>query len=319
VREGCGIFGLHAAGRTETIEPKARTGEGIVSASTPRIPPASEWRCREHSLSFESVRVMGILNVTPDSFSDGGRFLDLESAVARAREMAAEGADIIDIGGESSRPGSEPVDADEELRRVAPVLERLRGDGLVLSIDTAKARVARAALDAGACIVNDVTALRGDPDMAALVAESGAGVVLMHMLGTPKSMQTDPRYDNVVRDIARFFEERREAARRAGIDDRRIVFDPGIGFGKTLEHNLEILRRLGEFLELGRPILIGPSRKAFLGRILGSEAGDRVEGTAAAVAASVLAGASILRVHDVRAMARVAKVAHAIRTGSRGV
>ena len=273
---------------------------------------AAQWLCGHRTLDLSRVYVMGILNVTPDSFSDGGRHLDLQTAVAHARAMAADGAAIIDIGGESTRPGAESVSADEELRRTLPVVEELRGDDLVLSIDTAKARVARAALEAGAHIVNDVTGLGGDPDMAATVAEYGAGVVIMHMQGTPRTMQIAPAYDDVVADVAAFFESRRALALRAGIADEQIVFDPGMGFGKTLAHNLILLRRLGEFLKLGRPILVGPSRKAFIGQLLGLGVNDRLEGTAAAVAAAVLAGASIVRVHDVRATSRVVRVSEAI-------
>lgn len=273
------------------------------------------WVCGDRALALDRARIMGILNVTPDSFSDGGRFVDPEAAAAHARAMAADGADIIDVGGESTRPGAEPVDADAEIRRVLPVIERLRGEGLLLSIDTSKAAVARAAVDAGARIVNDVTALRGDPDMARVVAESRAGVVLMHMQGSPRTMQLNPTYDDVIGDLAAFFEDRREHARRAGVAEEQIVFDPGIGFGKTVAHNLEILRRLGELLRLGRPILVGPSRKSFIGQVLDVPCEERLEGTAAAVAAAVLAGASIVRVHDVRAMARVARLAEAIRRG----
>jgi len=274
---------------------------------------ATQWVCRNRALDLHRVAVMGILNVTPDSFSDGGRYFDTERAAARAREMAAEGATIIDIGGESTRPGAEPLSADGELHRVMPVLARLTGENMILSIDTSKALVARAALEAGAHIVNDVTALRGDPDMAATVARFGAGLVLMHMLGTPRTMQLDPTYSDVVADISAFFEVRRDQALQAGVSDAQIVFDPGIGFGKTVQHNLEILRRLGEFLNLGRPVLVGPSRKAFIGEILGADVADRVEGTAAAVAAAILAGASIVRVHDVRAMVRVVRLCEAIR------
>ena len=260
---------------------------------------------------------MGILNVTPDSFTDGGRHFDPEAAVERARTLVAEGADLIDVGGESTRPGAEPVDAEEEMRRVLPVIERL-GDPAaapLVSVDTSKAAVARAALEAGAHVVNDVTALRGDPDMAGVVAERGAGLVLMHMQGTPRTMQRRPTYEDVIGDVAAFFEARRRHARRAGIADEQIVFDPGIGFGKTVGHNLELLRRLGEFARLGRPILVGPSRKSFIGTVLDLPVEERLEGTAAAVAAAVLAGAAIVRVHDVRAMRRVARLAEAIRRG----
>ncbi|MCX8035984.1 MAG: dihydropteroate synthase [Candidatus Sumerlaeia bacterium] len=278
------------------------------------FPEASPyWQCRDRWLDLRSVAVMGIVNVTPDSFSDGGRFLDPERAVAHGLQLIADGADILDIGGESTRPGAEPVPADVELRRVLPVVERLRQTNVLLSIDTAKAVVARAALEAGAHIVNDVTALRGDPEMAHVAADFGAGVVLMHMQGTPRTMQANPTYRDVVAEIGGFFAERRQAARAAGIADECMVFDPGIGFGKTLEHNLAILRRLGELLSLGRPVLVGPSRKSFIGKVLDVPVEDRLEGTAAAVAIAVWNGAAIVRVHDVRAMKRVAQMAAAIR------
>lgn len=273
------------------------------------------WACRDRQIDLYRVQVMGILNVTPDSFSDGGRFVDPDAAVARARAMAAEGATIIDVGGESTRPGAQPVDVEEELRRVIPVIERLADQGLTLSIDTYKAPVARAALESGAHAVNDITALGGDGQMADVVARFGAGLVLMHMKGTPRTMQLNPTYEDVVGEISDFLERRRSYAREKGIADDQIVFDPGIGFGKTVDHNLEILRRLSEFRRLGRPLLVGPSRKSFIGKVLGLDVGERLEGTAAAVAAAVLGGASIVRVHDVRAMLRVARVAEAIRDG----
>ncbi len=246
-------------------------------------------------------QVMGILNVTPDSFSDGGRFLDSRSAIAHGRAMAGEGAAILDIGGESTRPGAEPVDGAEELRRVVPVVEGLRdaGIGARLSIDTSKAAVAAAALDAGVEIVNDVTALRADPAMAALVAERGADCVLMHMRGEPRTMQADPRYDDVVDDVRAFLAERLEAAVAAGIAPERIWLDPGIGFGKTTAHNLELLRRVDELSGLGRPLVIGTSRKSFLGALTGRDFTGRVAGT---VATNVLAyerGVRVFRVHDV--------------------
>jgi len=278
---------------------------------------AAQWLCRDRVLDLAQVGIMGILNVTPDSFSDGGCHVDPQTAIGHARAMAAAGATIIDIGGESTRPGAQPASADEELYRVMPVIEELTGDNLLLSIDTSKAPVARAALEAGVRIVNDVTALRGDPEMAGVVAESSAGVVLMHMLGTPRTMQNNPTYGDVIADIARFFQGRRQRALQAGIADAQIVFDPGIGFGKTVKHNLEILRRLGELRELGRPILVGPSRKSFIGEVLGLGVNDRLEGTAAAVAAAGLAGASIVRVHDVQAMLRVARLSEAIRQTDR--
>jgi dihydropteroate synthase len=273
------------------------------------------WRCRNHVLDLtRRTAVMGIVNVTPDSFSDGGRFATAEAAVRHGLALAEEGADILDVGGESTRPGSEPVARDEELRRVISVIEGLRAQSaLPISIDTTKAEVARRSLEAGADIINDVTALRGDPAMARVAADSGAGVVLMHMLGAPRTMQLDPRYDDVVAEVGVFLRERLEAAVAAGIEAERIALDPGIGFGKTLEHNMEILRRLGELTPLGRPILVGPSRKAFIGAILDLPVAERVEGTAAAVVAAVLAGARVVRVHDVRAMVRAARVAESIR------
>jgi dihydropteroate synthase len=252
-------------------------------------------------LSEPDFRVMGIVNVTPDSFSDGGRYLDPQQAIEHALELEREGAAILDIGGESTRPGAEPVSLDEELRRVVPVLEALAGraSAVQLSIDTAKAAVARAALDAGATFVNDVTALRGDPEMAEVIARSGADCCLMHMLGEPRTMQHDPHYDDVVGEVKAFLEARMAFAIAAGIEERRIVLDPGIGFGKKLEHNLELLRRLDEFLTLGRPVSIGTSRKSFLGRLTGRTVGDRIAGT---IATNVLAyerGARVFRVHDV--------------------
>jgi len=247
-------------------------------------------------------RIVGILNVTPDSFSDGGRFLERDAAAAHGRELVADGADILDVGGESTRPGAEPVSVEEERRRVVPVLEDLAGADAQLSVDTSKVAVARAALDAGASCVNDVTAFRSEPAMAALVAERGADCCLMHMRGEPRTMQDDPRYDDVVSEVKAFLEERLTFAVREGVAEERIHLDPGIGFGKTVEHNLELMRRLDEIAALGRPVMIGVSRKAFLGRITGRPVEDRV---AATVAASVLAwerGAAMLRVHDVAAV-----------------
>jgi dihydropteroate synthase len=261
----------------------------------------------------EGYRVMGVVNVTPDSFSDGGLYLDTTAAIAHGVELERDGAAILDVGGESTRPGAAPVAQDEELRRVIPVLEGLRARGVraQLSIDTSKSAVAAAALDAGATVVNDVTALRADPSMAALVAERGAECCLMHMLGTPRTMQDDPHYDDVVSDVKSFLEERMAAAVAAGIDERRILLDPGIGFGKTLEHNLELLRRLDEIVAIGRPVVIGTSRKSFLGRITGREVDDRLAGT---IATNVLAyerGARIFRVHDVAPVADALRVAAA--------
>jgi dihydropteroate synthase len=250
---------------------------------------------------FPRPAVVGIVNVTPDSFSDGGRHFDAADAVAAARRMAAEGAALVDVGGESTRPGSEGVPLDEELRRVVPVLEQVAG-GLPVSIDTSKAEVARRALALGAVLVNDVTGLRGDPELAGVVADGGAYLCLVHMLGEPRTMQDDPRYEDVVADVARFLEERLAFAVAQGIPEERVALDPGIGFGKTVEHNLELLARLDELTALGRPILVGLSRKRFLGRVLGDP--DALTGpVTTGVAAAVLAyerGASLFRVHDVR-------------------
>jgi dihydropteroate synthase len=244
---------------------------------------------------------MGVVNVTPDSFSDGGMNLDPDVAAASARRMLDEGAAIVDVGGESTRPGAEPVSPGEELRRVIPVLERLQGE-VPISIDTAKAEVARRALELGAELVNDVTALRADPDLAGVVADNGAYLCLMHMLGEPRTMQRDPRYDDVVAEVAAFLEERLAFATRAGISEERICLDPGIGFGKTVEHNFELIRRLDELTALGRPIVVGFSRKSSLGKLLGDPEA-RTGTIAASVGAAVAAyerGATILRVHDVR-------------------
>ncbi|MBI3610967.1 MAG: dihydropteroate synthase [Nitrospirae bacterium] len=257
---------------------------------------------------------MGILNVTPDSFSDGSLFLKTEDAVRRAERMAEEGADLIDIGGESSRPGSDPVPMEEEIRRVVPVIERLaKRLPIPISIDTTKAEVARRALSAGARIINDISALRFDPEMAPLAAREGVPVVLMHMQGRPKDMQVQPVYTDVVREIIDFLEARIRLAEAAGIHRDRIIVDPGIGFGKTADHNLEILSRLEEFRSLECPMLIGPSRKSFIGQVLGLPVEERIEGTAAAAAIGTFLGAAIIRVHDVRAMGRVVRMADAIR------
>ncbi|MDX6680944.1 MAG: dihydropteroate synthase [Solirubrobacteraceae bacterium] len=243
--------------------------------------------------------VMGVVNVTPDSFSDGGAWLDPWAAIGHGRELVAQGAAILDVGGESTRPGAAPVDEAEELRRVLPVIAGLAGAGARLSIDTSKAAVAAAALDAGATIVNDVTALRGDPAMAALVADRGCDVCLMHMLGEPRTMQRDPRYDDVVDDVRAFLLARLEHAVAHGIDERRVWLDPGIGFGKTIDHNLELLSRLDEIVALGRPVVVGTSRKSFLGKITGRDAGDRIAATIATNVLALARGARVFRVHDV--------------------
>jgi dihydropteroate synthase len=255
--------------------------------------------------------LMGVVNVTPDSFSDGGMYLDAGAAVRHGEELVGDGAAILDVGGESTRPGAEPVGEAEELRRVVPVVEGLAGAATV-SIDTSTAAVAAAAIEAGASIVNDVTALRGDSEMAELCGERGVGVVLMHMPGDPRTMQDDPRYGDVVDDVKAFLAERVEVAVAAGIEEERIWVDPGIGFGKTLEHNLELLRRLAELRELGRPLVIGTSRKSFIGRVDGSRVEDRIGGTIASSVLAAAEGADVLRVHDVAEMAQALAVANAI-------
>jgi len=257
-------------------------------------------------------RLMGVLNVTPDSFSDGGLYIDPHAAISHGRELAEAGAEILDVGGESTRPGAEPVSAEEELRRVVPVIQGLSGAESRISIDTSKAAVAAAALDAGAEIVNDVTALRGDAEMGRLCAERGATVVLMHMLGEPRSMQEDPRYDDVVTEVKAFLSERLEAAVTAGIAEDRVWLDPGIGFGKTAAHNMELLRRLGELRELRRPLVIGTSRKSFIGKVDGSPAGQRLGGTIASSVLAAAEGAAVLRVHDVGEVGQALAVAAAI-------
>jgi dihydropteroate synthase len=258
--------------------------------------------------------LMGVLNVTPDSFSDGGLFLDRDKAVERALMMEKEGADLIDIGGESSRPGADPVSLEEERKRVLPVLEKLAGKlSIPISVDTRRAVVARESLSLGARIINDITALRGDPDMGDVVRASNAVIVLMHMKGNPRTMQDNPHYKDVVDDVAAFLSERAAAAQEAGIDRKNIWVDPGIGFGKTVEHNLELIRSLKKIVCLGYPVVVGPSRKSFIGRITGGELKDRLEGTAAAVTAAVLHGANVVRVHDVAAMRRTVRMADALR------
>jgi dihydropteroate synthase len=255
---------------------------------------------------------MGVVNVTPDSFSDGGLYLDPEKAIRHGVELVEAGAAILDVGGESTRPGAEAVEVGEELRRVIPAIEGLAGVDAVISIDTSKAQVAEAALEAGAGIVNDVTALRGDPEMAALCADRGATVILMHMAGSPRTMQEDPSYDDVVADVRAFLTKRLEVALAAGIAAERIWLDPGIGFGKTAEHNLELLRRLSELAELGRPLVVGTSRKSFIGRLDGSEANERLGGTIASSVLAVAEGAEVLRVHDVAEVGQALTVATAV-------
>jgi dihydropteroate synthase len=274
-------------------------------------------------------RLMGVVNVTPDSFSDGGLFFDAQAAVAHGRELVAEGADVLDVGGESTRPGAEPVGEAEELRRVLPVVEGLASAGAgagadtQVSIDTSKAAVARAALAAGASVVNDVSALRADPKMAAVVAESGAECCLMHMQGEPRTMQRSPRYGDVVDDVKAFLEERMGFAVREGVAEERVWLDPGIGFGKTLAHNLELLRRLHELTTLGRPLVVGTSRKSFLGRLIADAQGreepvdvtQRLPGTLATSVMAYERGATVLRVHDVASVRAALAVAAATLGG----
>jgi dihydropteroate synthase len=259
-----------------------------------------------------NTKLMGVVNVTPDSFSDGGLYLDPDAAIAHGEELAQGGAAILDVGGESTRPGAEEVGVEEELRRVLPVVEGLAGEGTEISIDTSKSAVAEAALDAGAAIVNDVTALRGDAEMAGLCADRGSTVVLMHMAGSPRTMQRNPLYGDVVDDVKAFLAGRMEAAMAAGVAEERIWLDPGIGFGKTAEHNMELLRRLAELRELGRPLVVGTSRKSFIGKVDGSDSGERLGGTIASTVLAAAEGAEVLRVHDVAEVAQALAVATAV-------
>jgi len=276
------------------------------------------WRCRDRVFDFaHGPLVMGIVNLTPDSFSDGGRYLDPASAVARIRELAALGADLIDLGAESTRPGATPVASDEQLRRLMPVLELALADpALCISVDTASAAVAERALAAGAQVVNDVSGL-GDPDMAGIVAKSGAGLVVMHMQGTPATMQARPSYDDVVLEVREHFVERCARAHAAGIAQESIAIDPGIGFGKTTAHNFELLARLDELGEFERPVLIGVSRKSFLGRALDLPADQRLDASLAATAIAVFHGARIVRTHDITPTIRAVRIAAATRAARR--
>jgi dihydropteroate synthase len=272
------------------------------------------WRVGEHAFDCsERTLVMGILNVTPDSFSDGGEFFDPDAAVRHGIRLVADGADLVDVGGESTRPGSDPVTEDEERSRIVPVIARLAAElpETPISVDTRKAAVAAAALEAGATIVNDVSGGR-DPAMFELVRERGAAIVLMHMRGEPRSMQEDPEYADVVGEVHEYLRERIEAAEFAGIEPERVAVDPGIGFGKRLEHNLELLRRVDAFLDLGRPVLVGPSRKRFIGAILDLSEDRRVEGTVGAAAWLAGRGVHVLRVHDVLEVVRAVRVVEAI-------
>jgi dihydropteroate synthase len=287
--------------------------------------PPRRLRLRRGFLDLTGTRIMGIVNVTPDSFSDGGRFLAAGDAVRHALRLADEGAALLDVGGESTRPGARPVSLAEELRRVLPVLERLvpalrrRGAGRPLvSIDTTKAEVARRAIEAGADLVNDISGASFDPAMPAVVAETGVPIVVQHIRGTPRTMQDAPRYRDLIADVARVLRRRMETLRRAGVAEDRMVVDPGIGFGKTRRDNLVLLRRLHVLRSLGRPILIGASRKSFIGGALELPVGDRLEGSLAAEALAIAGGAAIIRAHDVRAAARVARLCDAVLGGPAG-
>lgn len=296
-------FGLHEIG-------------GEVCSLVRAVGEPGEWvlNLPKHRLDVSRrTHLMGALNVTPDSFSDGGLYLEPDRAVERAHQMAEEGADILDIGGESTRPGSDAVSPQEELRRVMPVVERLTGNlKIPLSIDTSKSEVAEEALSAGCEIVNDIAGLGFDPHMAETVAKHSAGLVIMHMKGTPKDMQLDPVYTDLMGEINRYLRERAQLALEAGVGRDVILIDPGIGFGKTVEHNLVIIRRLRELKPLGFPILIGPSRKSFIGKVLDLPVEDRLEGTLASLALSIANGANLVRVHDVRQASRTCKLVDAI-------
>ena len=272
------------------------------------------WRCGPHAIALHRrTLLMGIVNVTPDSFSDGGSYGNVDDAVKHAIQMASDGADLLDVGGESTRPGSDAVPAAEEIARVVPVIQRIAHElpGSPVSIDTRKSAVARACLEVGATIVNDISA-GADPDMFEAVREAGAGLVLMHMKGEPKTMQDDPTYHDVVAEVRGFLGDRVEAAVGAGVDRGHLCVDPGIGFGKTLEHNLAILREIAGFHRLGTALMVGPSRKGFIGALTQTEVGDRAEGTAGAVAWCAGQGVDVVRVHDVREMTRVVRVVDAI-------
>ncbi len=279
------------------------------------VPGSEILRARGRPIPFHSgTLLMGVLNVTPDSFSDGGQYYEPEVAVEHALAMIEQGADLIDIGAESSRPGSDPVEEEEEIRRLLPVVTAVcRQVSIPISVDTTKASVAQRALDAGAAIVNDISALRFDPSMGQVVAKAGAGLVLMHMQGTPKRMQHDPQYRDVVAEVRQFFVERMKTAEEVGIDPEQILLDPGFGFGKNVSHNLTLLMRLDQFAAVGRPIVAGVSRKAFIGQVLDRQVSERLVGTAAVVAVAVLRGARIVRVHDVGPMRDVVRMVEAIR------
>jgi dihydropteroate synthase len=290
---------------TLSLAPPSHAEDGDVLQSEDRPTVSS-------LLSNNRTVVMGVINVTPDSFYDGGRLPTTHAACLHARQLVVDGADMLDVGGESSRPGAAPVAPEEEQRRILPLLDRLREIGVPVSVDTYHAATARAALAAGAAMINDITAFRGDPRMAEVVAQHTASCVLMHMQGTPQTMQHNPLYDDIIDDLCAFFDERLAYAAAQGIAEERIWLDPGFGFGKTVPQNLELLRRLRELKRFGRPLLIGTSNKSTIGRVLDAPVDQRLEGTAATVAVAVIHGADAVRVHDVRAMARVARMTDAI-------
>ena len=273
------------------------------------------WQCRDRRVEFgERTRVMGILNVTPDSFSDGGRFFDSRLAIEHGLQMARDGADMIDVGGESSRPGAEPVPVEEELKRVVPVIKALSGEtDCLLSVDTRKARVAEASLAAGAHLINDITALTHDPAMPAVARDQGAGVILMHMRGDPKTMQLAPAYGDVVEEVAGYLEQRIRDLEGVGLSRQSLAVDPGIGFGKTVEHNVSLIARVDRLAHLGRPVVIGLSRKSFIGTITGREVQDRLPGSLAATAYVIQRGAHVIRVHDVKESCDVARLMDILR------
>lgn len=286
---------------------------GAVAARAGRTDSrAGSWSIRGRSLELDRPLVMGVLNVTPDSFSDGGRYLRPEDAIARAGRLAEEGADLLDVGGESTRPGAGAVSAAEEWDRIGPVLEALRGLDVPLSVDTTKAEVARRALGAGAAVLNDVSGLRSDPEIGDLAAESGAGLVLMHMRGTPRTMQEDTSYDDLVGSVLAALAEALERALERGCSAEQVVLDPGIGFGKDASGSRTLLARAGVFAVRGRPVLVGPSRKSFIGETLGLPVDERVEATVAACVVALAAGASVFRVHDVAAARRALDMAAAL-------
>ncbi len=313
---------LRAAVKSLASQPfgLARLAEELrqfLSREYPEEHTVREVNLGSHKIKFGSrTLIMGVLNVTPDSFSDGGMYLDREKALKRVYELVEEGADIIDIGGESTRPGADPVSLEEEIERTIPIIEHVASRiGVPISIDTYKSEVAKKALDAGATIVNDISGLRFDPEMASLLARYKAMVIIMHMKGTPRDMQKDPRYDDVVKEIYSFLEERARFAIDSGVPDDRIVIDPGIGFGKTVDHNLEIMRKLEEFKSLGFPLLVGTSRKSFIGAVLDASVDERIFGTAATVSFAVEKGADVVRVHDVKEMLQVIRMTEAMKEG----